>query len=194
VGSAVSGDLQLFEHDNFAGRRLTSGADVTDLGPYDFSRRVSSVIVEGGNWQLCSEPDFRGQCIVLGPGRHPSMRSYGLNDAVASARRTQQLVGGGLSTTPSWTHDAPPAQTQAPAYDANAACIAAAEARVREENPRAGRVQVMPQSLQARSDRWGQTQVHGRGEFETRRDVRRFGFECGVDARGAHLIRLRYGD
>ena len=91
---AVGAELLLFEHDNFDGRRVASSGDMADFGAVDFAHRVSSVVIEGGTWQLCSEPHYRGQCIVLGPGRHPSMRAHGLNDAIASARRTT-LTGGG---------------------------------------------------------------------------------------------------
>ena len=43
-------------------------------------------MVRSGSWQLCSDAEFRGQCITLSPGSYPSLRAMGLNDRVSSAR------------------------------------------------------------------------------------------------------------
>jgi hypothetical protein len=37
-------------------------------------------------WQLCDGPEFSARCVVLRPGRYPSLGSMGLNDSVTSLR------------------------------------------------------------------------------------------------------------
>ncbi|MCY7386528.1 MAG: beta/gamma crystallin family protein [Burkholderiales bacterium] len=51
----------------------------------DFNDMVSSLIVNRGRWELCSDARFRGNCKVYGPGRYPNVR--GNNDEYASIRR-----------------------------------------------------------------------------------------------------------
>lgn len=183
---AVGADLLLFEHDQFGGRRVASNGDIDDLRRVDFDHDVSSVVIERGNWELCSQPGFDGRCVVLGPGRHPSMRPYGLNDAIASARRTRLLPGQGpgAGATP-WA---------IPAYDPVAACVHAAQNQVRSEHPRARHIQVDPSSVHSRPERSGVLGVRGSGEVDGRRGTVQFRFECEADDRGAQLTRLRYRD
>lgn len=80
-------DLLLYEHDNFGGRSLQARDRVDNLAEAGFNDRASSVLVRGEPWQLCSDADFRGQCVTLPPGRYASLRDMGLNDAVSSARQ-----------------------------------------------------------------------------------------------------------
>ena len=35
--------------------------------------RASSIEVLDGQWELCTEPQFRGSCLVLGPGQHTTL-------------------------------------------------------------------------------------------------------------------------
>ena len=44
----------------------------------DFNDQVQSIVVERGNWKLCSDSNGRGECREFGPGRHhlpPGLRS-----------------------------------------------------------------------------------------------------------------------
>jgi hypothetical protein len=55
--------IELFEKSKQRGHRTQLEgpiADVTDLG-----YPVGSVVVKGGSWQLCSQPDFEGECRVV---------------------------------------------------------------------------------------------------------------------------------
>ncbi|MEK8050327.1 beta/gamma crystallin-related protein [Ideonella sp. DXS22W] len=84
---AARADLLLYEHDNFGGRSMQVRDRVDNLSEAGFNDRASSVMVRGEAWQLCSDADFRGQCVTLQPGRYASLRDIGLNDAVSSARQ-----------------------------------------------------------------------------------------------------------
>lgn len=78
-------DIELFEHDNFEGRRFSTRTNVFDLAPENFNDITSSIVVYAGQWELCTDANFGGRCVVFGPGKHPSV--YGLNDQFSSLRR-----------------------------------------------------------------------------------------------------------
>lgn len=82
----ASADLTLYPHDDFQGRPFRTEGATANLARVDFNDRASSLVVRRGTWQLCSDADFRGQCVMLGPGRYPSLRAMGLNDRVSSVR------------------------------------------------------------------------------------------------------------
>lgn len=78
-------DIELFEHDDFMGRRFESQVDEPNLADREFNDIASSIIVYRGNWEVCTDAFFQGRCVVFGPGRHNSV--YGLNDQFSSFRR-----------------------------------------------------------------------------------------------------------
>lgn len=86
AGAASAAELTLFEHDNFAGRRVAANNAIPDLANSGFNDRASSVIISDGTWQLCDDAYFRGRCVTLRPGSYPSLGQMGLNDRVSSAR------------------------------------------------------------------------------------------------------------
>jgi Beta/Gamma crystallin len=83
-GNARPG-IELFEHDDFQGRRLASRGIVTDLERENFNDIASSIVVYEGRWELCTDADFGGRCVVYGPGRYPKL--WGLSDQLSSIRR-----------------------------------------------------------------------------------------------------------
>jgi hypothetical protein len=85
AGAALA-QIVFYEHDGFQGRSFSSEGAVANFKGAGFNDRTSSVVVERGEWELCSDANFGGRCIVLRPGRYPSVNSYGMNDAVSSVR------------------------------------------------------------------------------------------------------------
>ncbi len=77
--------IELFEHDDFQGRKLASRNNITDLERENFNDIASSIIVYEGRWELCTDADFGGRCVVYGPGRYPKL--WGLSDQLSSIRR-----------------------------------------------------------------------------------------------------------
>ena len=70
--------LVLFEHGNHSGRSVELDGRVDNFERIGFNDRVQSIVVERGNWMLCSDSSGRGECHEFGPGRHhlpPSLRS-----------------------------------------------------------------------------------------------------------------------
>jgi hypothetical protein len=76
----------LYQDDNYGGQRISTRYSITDLNNSGFNDKASSVIVRGGNWQICSDNFFHGSCVTLGPGSYAALRPMGLNDKVSSVR------------------------------------------------------------------------------------------------------------
>ncbi len=79
------GAIELFGQPGFRGRTMQLQGDATSLAEGGFDDRASSVIVTEGTWQLCTDPDFSGDCRIYGPGRYADL-GYGMAKQVSSAR------------------------------------------------------------------------------------------------------------
>ena len=87
ASGASAADLTLYANDDYQGRALGVVIDERQLGVLNFDDRASSLVVEKGTWVLCSDEDYGGRCLTLGPGRYASLQALGLNDEVTSVRR-----------------------------------------------------------------------------------------------------------
>jgi hypothetical protein len=70
---AVAAPIELYERPQFGGMALGLDRPQQHLADHGFDNQAASVIVRNGRWQLCTDPDFRGSCLVLGPGQHASL-------------------------------------------------------------------------------------------------------------------------
>ena len=75
-----------YERENFEGQSFTAENQIDDFDRSGFNDRASSVVVLGGSWEACDDARFGGRCIVLRPGRYPSLASMGMNDRLSSVR------------------------------------------------------------------------------------------------------------
>lgn len=75
-----------YEHDGFQGRSFNAERRINNFEQSGFNDRASSVVVLSDRWEVCEHAQFGGQCIVLRPGRYPSLDSMGMNDRVSSVR------------------------------------------------------------------------------------------------------------
>jgi len=82
----MAAHVTFFESENFGGRSFTPERRVDNLQRTGFNDRASSVEVVGERFEVCDGTGFRGNCMVLRPGRYPSLRSMGLNDRISSVR------------------------------------------------------------------------------------------------------------
>lgn len=80
------GELTLYGRPDFQGRSMTTVEPIRNLEREGFANRASSAVVRGVPYQLCGDRGFEGRCVVLAPGRYPSLSAMGLNDAVVSVR------------------------------------------------------------------------------------------------------------
>lgn len=82
--------LVLYEEENFRGDGHE--IDREDPNVADFGNRASSLNVSRGSWEICDRPDFRGRCVVVS-GEVPSLRAYGMQNRIASARPVRRDSG-----------------------------------------------------------------------------------------------------
>jgi len=59
-----------------------------DLRDEAIQAKATSAVIAAGEWQLCDDTYYRGQCVTLGPGKYPSLELYGLTHGVSSVRKT----------------------------------------------------------------------------------------------------------
>ena len=87
LGAQAQAQVTFYEGEDFHGRALTTNQQVPDFKRSSFNDRASSVIVEGGRWEVCEDANFRGKCVVLREGNYDSLGRLGVNDRLSSARR-----------------------------------------------------------------------------------------------------------
>ena len=83
---ADAGAVQLYSAPGFRGPSIALDNNAWNLERRGFAERASSVIVNEGRWELCTEPGFNGRCRVFGPGQYAQLGPR-LNDNVSSLRR-----------------------------------------------------------------------------------------------------------
>ncbi len=86
IATQAAAEVTFYEREGFAGRSFTAERDIRNLERYGFNDRASSAVVVGDRWEVCEDARFSGRCIVLRPGRYPSLAAMGLNDRVSSVR------------------------------------------------------------------------------------------------------------
>lgn len=79
--------VELFGAEDFRGARLPVDRDVATLLDLDFNDQAGSIVINEGQWQFCSDRDFRGQCEIMGPGRYGNLGR--LNNQLTSIRRVR---------------------------------------------------------------------------------------------------------
>ncbi len=101
--------ITVFEDRNFRGDAATYENNVSNL-PSRFNNRISSVRVGGGEqWQICDQPNYRGQCVNVS-GEESDLGRNDWDNRISSMRRISGGGGGGgwdngngqTITPPSW--------------------------------------------------------------------------------------------
>ena len=100
VAGQAAAQIVFFERTAFEGRSFSTRDQVRNFDRYGFNDRASSIEVVNDRWQVCENADFRGRCVVLAPGRYPSLAAMGLNDRISSARMVSENVPAGYGTIP----------------------------------------------------------------------------------------------
>jgi uncharacterized protein YcfJ len=86
VATQAVAEVTFFERQDFEGRSFTTAQQIRNFERFGFNDRASSVVVARERWEVCEDVRFGGRCVVLRPGRYPSLASMGLNDRVSSVR------------------------------------------------------------------------------------------------------------
>jgi hypothetical protein len=84
--NVVGGRIIFYEREDFQGQSFAAERPVGNLERFGFNDRASSVEVIGDRWEVCEDARFSGRCVVLRPGRYPSLAAMALNNRISSAR------------------------------------------------------------------------------------------------------------
>lgn len=79
--------VQMFAGPRFEGQEIGLSDNVRSLTDVGFNDRAVSLIIREGSWELCEHSEFRGQCVVYGPGRYPFLGE--MNNRISSMRRVR---------------------------------------------------------------------------------------------------------
>ena len=89
LATHASAQVTLFEREGFEGRSFSTQRQLNNFERAGFNDRASSILVQNQRWEVCEDARFNGRCVILRPGRYPSLSAMGLNDRVSSARPVQ---------------------------------------------------------------------------------------------------------
>lgn len=92
IAAQAGAQITFYENDGFNGRSFSASRAIANFANSGFNDRASSVIVFSERWEVCDDAQFRGRCVVLRPGRYPSLSAMGLNDRVSSVRSVSRAV------------------------------------------------------------------------------------------------------
>lgn len=84
-GNALA-EITFYRDPGFKGDSFTSARRIDNLKRAGFNDQVSAIDVRGERWEVCEDAGFAGRCMVLRPGRYPSMAAMRLEDRLSSAR------------------------------------------------------------------------------------------------------------
>jgi len=79
--------ITFYKNERFVGQQFTTEKPVSNFERVGFNDRASSVDVVGNRWEVCEDAGFRGKCVILRPGRYPTLASLGLGNNISSVRR-----------------------------------------------------------------------------------------------------------
>jgi uncharacterized protein YcfJ len=86
VAAQASAQVTFYEREGFEGRSFSTERQVGNFERYGFNDRASSAVVLRDRWEVCSDAQFAGRCVVLRPGRYASLAAMGMNDRASSVR------------------------------------------------------------------------------------------------------------
>jgi len=86
LATQAAAQVTFYEGEGFQGRSFTTQKQVGNLERFGFNDRASSAIVARDRWEVCEDARFKGNCIVLRPGRYASLAAMGLGDRISSVR------------------------------------------------------------------------------------------------------------
>ena len=86
IATQAAAQVTFYEGEDFEGRSFTTHRQVGNFERFGFNDRASSALVARDRWEVCEDARFRGRCVVLRPGRYPSLGAMGLGDRISSVR------------------------------------------------------------------------------------------------------------
>jgi len=127
AGGAYAAEMTIYTSPNFAGSDMTIRGEARNLDGTGFNDRAASAIVRSGRWEVCTDANFSGECLVLGPGDYARLndplyrRISSMREIAPYAADDRRYYRYGAYEPPVVTYAPPPVVTYAPppvvAYD-----------------------------------------------------------------------------
>ena len=92
ISTHAAAQITFFEREGFEGRSFTAENQIGNFEQNGFNDRASSVVVLRGRWEICENARFSGRCVILRPGRYPSLAAMNMNNSVSSVRSVARNV------------------------------------------------------------------------------------------------------
>lgn len=89
----ATGGLVLHENTDYSGRESLHVEAMANLKAVGMNDKASSVEVLDGQWQLCTDADFGGRCVIVKPGR------YQMGTALDNKLSSLRPVANGVAAT-----------------------------------------------------------------------------------------------
>jgi hypothetical protein len=89
AGAAQAAELTLYEHPHFTGAQLTLRGWTSNISASASTTGTSSLVVDSGRWEVCTDADFKGRCVILTRGEYPTSTG---SSTTASARRARSAA------------------------------------------------------------------------------------------------------
>lgn len=86
VAMQAAAQVTFYEGEGFRGRAYTATDAVINFERTGFNDRASSIVVDGGRWEVCEHERFGGRCVVLRRGSYDSLGSLNMHNNISSAR------------------------------------------------------------------------------------------------------------
>jgi len=90
VATHAAGQVTFYDSADYRGRSFTTAKSMDNLERRGFNDRAASAVVATDRWEVCEDANYRGRCVVLRPGRYPSLAAMGLDDRISSLRVVAQ--------------------------------------------------------------------------------------------------------
>lgn len=78
--------VTFYEGEDFRGRVFSVSNAIPNMDRVGFNDRASSVIVDRGRWEVCTDQQFGGRCVVLRRGSYSNLSSMGIDNRISSVR------------------------------------------------------------------------------------------------------------
>ena len=86
IATQAIAQVTFYEGEGFEGRSFTTQQRIGSFERKGFNDGASSAVVASDRWEVCEDNWYHGQCIVLRPGRYPSLAAMGLDNQISSVR------------------------------------------------------------------------------------------------------------
>ena len=91
AAAAQAAEITVYKQQNFSGDRLPLRQAAHDLAVVNFHDQISSIVVHSGAWEVCTQPHYRGDCVILKPGSYGALDGR-INHRIESMREAPPYV------------------------------------------------------------------------------------------------------